>query len=162
MDSQEEETRKRKQGYIRLKKFVRKVLDAQGYEHVQSRNLSSNILTDIPLYMMNCNNGGGVFGSGYKVPFTLFNPRMHHKPTCVQCRWQGVNGSTDRKLVFDVESIKIGEHNTIIVIEGSQFKQEVEDWLQRCAGKDRLIRVFRSRQFYRFVKDGGLWNLEHS
>ena len=156
MEANEEETRKRPQGHIRLKGFVQRVLDSQGYEHVKGRKSQSNILAEIPFYMTNCDNGGGVFDSGYKVPFTLFYPGLYHKPTCIQCRWQGVNGSTDRKLVFDIESIKIGVHNTLIVIEGSQFKPEVENWLQRCAGKDKLIRVFRARQFYRFVRDGGL------
>ena len=156
MASQGQSTRKRKRGDIRLKNFVRRLLDLQGYKHVRSRDLKRNMSTGKPLYTINCNNGRGVFGSGYRVSFTLYKPISYGKPLCIQCRWQGVSGSTDRKLVFDVESIKIGKCDTYVIIEGAQFKPPVEMWLRGCAGKNRLNQVFRSRAFYRFVKAGRL------
>lgn len=156
MALQAQSNRKRKRGDIRLKNFVRKLLELQGYRHVKSRDLQRNMSTGNLLYTTNCNNGGGVFGSGYKVSFTLYNPTDYNKPLCIQCRWQGVSGSTDRKLVFDVESIKIGNYDTYVVIEGAQFKPAVETWLRGCVGNNGLNRVFRSREFYRFIKAGGL------
>lgn len=156
MASQGQSVRKRKRGDIRLKGFVRRLLELQGYRHVRSRDLTRNMSAGKPLFTMNCNNGGGVFGSGYKVSFTVYNPADYSNPLCIQCRWQGVSGSTDRKLVFDVESIKIGKHNTYVIIEGAQFKPAVENWLRGCVGNNKLNRVFRSREFYRFVKVSGI------
>lgn len=149
----------RQQGYIRLGNFVEKILDGQGYRCVEKQDFDNFQHIGVPTYTRKHINGPGVFGTGYEISFTIFDPISNPKFFCIQCRWQGVSGSTDRKLVFDIESIKIGSYETVILIGGPQLKPEVEAWLQASVGKNKLNRVLRPREFFYDTRNGRVANL---
>ena len=146
---------------IRLMNFVEKILQKRGYTYVEE-NFETLQPSLTPLYTKLDMNGNGVFGTGYRVSFIVFNPNSYPNTFCIQCRWQGISGSTDRKLAFDVDSIRIGRYETVALIGGPELKQSVEDWLRRCSGKRKLNRIFRPREFYYFSKGSEFENLGDS
>lgn len=148
-------------GDVRLINFVEKILNKKGYYYVDE--LFDNIQPSLnPIYTMKDVNGEGVFGTRYQVSFIVFNPKSLPSTFCIQCRWQGTSGSTDRKLVFDVDSIRIGKYETVILIGGSELKQPVEEWLRRCSGKRKLNRTLRPWEFYYFSKGNDFENIGDS
>lgn len=154
-------TKNRLRGDIRLANFVEKILNKKGYSYVDE--LFDNIQPSLtPIYTMKDVNGSGVFGTRYQVSFIVFNPKSHPSTFCIQCRWQGTSGSTDRKLVFDVDSIRIGKHETVILIGGPELGQPVEKWLRRCSGKRKLNRILRPWEFYYFSKGSDFENIGDS
>lgn len=141
---------------VRLVSLVEKILVRRGYQCVEKRDFDRRSPTGVPLYTKKHKNGPGLYGTGYQVTFSFYHPQSQPECNCIQCRWQGISGSTDRKLPFDVLSINLGEHDTLIVIDGPKFLPEVESWLRGKSGKGKLFGVFSAWEFYRFANQGSL------
>lgn len=148
-------------GDIRLANFVEKILKKKGYTYVDEA-FENTQPSSTPFYTKEDTNGEGVFGTRYQVSFIVFNPQSYPNTFCIRCRWQGISGSTYRKLVFDVDSIRIGKYETVILIGGPELKQPVEEWLRRCSGKRKLNRILRPREFYYFSKGSKFENIGDS
>ena len=141
---------------VRLVSLVEKILVRRGYQCVENRDFDRRHPTGVPLYTKKHKNGPGLYGTGYQVTFSFYHPQSRPECNCIQCRWQGISGSTDRKLPFDVLSINLGDYDTLIVIDGPKFLPEVENWLRGESGKGKLFGVFSAWEFYKFAKQESL------
>ena len=145
------------QHHSRLADQIAKELDDAGYEHVWPAYLIF-AMRDMrqAVYARQVEVGRDIYGKIRRVDFLLFHPYRHPNGLVIQCRWQAVSGSVEQKYPFEVECLKRGEFDGIIVLDGGGFSPGSEQWLRSQAGQNRLKHVFNLDEFQKFVMRGNL------
>lgn len=139
-----------------LRSATEDMLRHKGYTHV-NRNIFDNIKEKgnkiyTKGYMVN-----EFYGTKREVNYILYNPKLTPDCICIQCRWQGKNGTTYQKYLYEVESIRKGGYDTIIIVDGGAYKPEARKWLvAQSKAQKSLMNVFSWKEFCQFVRGGGL------
>lgn len=139
------------------KRFIERLIVKQGYHIAKTKPQFSHLQAQKSLlYVRNYEVGPGLYGIERKANFVLY--RQNRKPNFISIlsRWQKSGGTTDEKYSYWVESTKLGYFDTIIVLDGSGYRDEARNWLIGQAGRGKLMHVFNQVQFHTFVQSGGI------
>ena len=100
-----------------LKTQLKKLLDEK-YRRVDAKFFFDEINTKEPIYASQCKVGRDIYEKERKVDFILYHPIHWESCLVIQCKWQASGGSVDEKYPFEVESIKLNQYETIIILDG--------------------------------------------
>lgn len=137
----------------RLENYVAEVLDDLGYSQVQSKlffNLKNHV--ENAIYARQCFAGTSLYGRRRRVDIILYHPKKWTDCLVIQCKWQSEKGTVDEKYPFEVLSTNKNPYPTIIILEGTGYRPESEEWLRSQAGKGNLLQVCSLGEFDRFAK----------
>lgn len=103
----------------------------------------------------------GFGGRGRRIAdFLLVNIPIFPNGHLLECKWQQVGGSADRKIVSTVNDVKTTFERegvpTTVIYGGPGFDQDKIKWLKRQVGKDGLYAAFSMEDFQAAVNNGFL------
>lgn len=124
-----------------LENHVGKILNEMGFVEVGIPRFEAAQALEQPLWVHQYPAGKDIYRKSRKVDFVIYHPEQRPNLLAIQCRSQQRSGTTEQKLPFEVQSIQIGEYDTIVVLEGSGFSLGARQWMSEQAGRDRLRHV---------------------
>ncbi len=106
-----------------------------------------------PIFGTQVTIGLTIYATPRKVDFILHHPSKWPASLVIQCKWQSTSGTTDEKLPFEVECINQGRFPTIVVLDGSGYRDGAKQWLlgQR---NEKLIEVVDMHGITRLQQTG--------
>lgn len=112
-----------------LETFISNLLD-ESYQRVSAEEFFAHkSINQQPIYASQVVTGKNIYGKDRRVDFIVFHPRKWPKCLVIQCKWQSSSGSVEEKFPFEVECIRHGEHQTIIVLDGGGYSAGAKNWL---------------------------------
>lgn len=139
-----------------LRRATEDILKRKGYTRVNRNKFDSLKAKSKKIYTQGY-IVNEFYGTKREINYILYNPKLTPDCICIQCRWQGKNGTTYQKYLYEVESIRKGGYNTIIIVDGGAYKPEARKWLvAQSKTQKNLMNVFSWKEFCQFVKSGGL------
>jgi PD-(D/E)XK nuclease superfamily protein len=114
----------------RQEAIVSTILGSRGYARID-RNEVAGASDESPWFAPQYNQSGwlSLFNAVMRLDFFLYHPTLWPKGLAIEVKWQASNGSTDRKIVHDVLSLKTVPVPALMILCGGGFKGGCRDWI---------------------------------
>lgn len=134
-----------------LEVFIHDRLKREGYTFVPNTRFIASQTLQQPIYTRQFTIGKSIYGNPWRCDFILYHPDKHPKCLVIESKWQQSAGSVDEKYPYLVLNIKKqSTYDTIIIIDGSGYKQSALAWLKQQVGGN-LKGVFSMAEFTAWV-----------
>ena len=107
---------------------IKNCLKAKEFDFVNNDEFNEFINTNKQVFTKQIVVGENPYKLKHKLDYLIQLPNKSNHLLGIMYKYQGMSGSSERKLVFDVASIEKNNISTLLILEGGGFSKGCIDW----------------------------------